>query len=110
MKFSRFQADKKRTSGHRLLFSGILFFLILFLFSGGIRSLSRDTSRRQKEILEQALNRSIISCYALEGHYPESLAYLTEHYGLSYDRKHFFVDYRLTASNLYPDVTILEVN
>lgn len=105
----RFQTRRKERPGLRLLLSVLLFALILILFSMGISSLSADNDRRQRESLERALNRSITSCYAVEGSYPESLAYLEEHYGLTYDHDRFFVDYRIAGANLYPDVTILEV-
>ena len=52
--------------------------------------------------------RNITACYATEGRYPESLAYLKEKSGLSYDEKTFFVDYIVRGSNLRPEVTIIE--
>lgn len=105
----RFQAEKNAGTGHRFFFSLALFLFLFVCFSLGIRSLSADTERRQRENLETALNRSIAYCYAVEGAYPESLSYLAEHYGLTYDHDRFFVDYRILGANLYPDVTILEV-
>jgi hypothetical protein len=44
----------------------------------------------------------------VEGKYPESLDYLKEHYGLTYNEDLFFVDYRVSGSNILPDVTIIE--
>ena len=44
----------------------------------------------------------------MEGSYPESLDYLKEHYGLTYDDHYFFVDYHAAGANLFPDVTIIE--
>ncbi len=104
-----FQTEKKSWDGKSLLWSIVLFALLFLCFLFGVRSLSRDTDRRQRENLEAALNRSITYCYAVEGAYPESLSYLVEHYGLTYDSDRFFVDYRILGANLYPDVTILEV-
>lgn len=105
----RFQSEETPGRNERgFLFSLCLFAVILFCFSLGIRSLSADTDRRARESLETALNRSITWCYALEGAYPESLDYLVEHYGLTYDHDRFFVDYRIAGANIYPDVTILE--
>lgn len=104
-----FQTEEKKKTDPRLVFSLVLFLLLFFCFSLGIRSLSADTKRRQRENLETALNRSIAYCYAVEGAYPESLSYLIDHYGLTYDHDRFFVDYRILGANLYPDVTILEV-
>ena len=59
------------------------------------------------ESLENALNRSITQCYAVEGAYPPSLAYIKEHYGLIYDEELFYVDYQPIGSNIMPDVTIM---
>lgn len=52
--------------------------------------------------------RSITYCYTIEGAYPESLDYLKEHYGLVYDEDLFFVDYRVSGSNILPDITVIE--
>ena len=105
----RFQMERKYRPQLRLLLSVSVFTVILLCFYLGVQSLSADTDRRQRDSLEEALNRGITYCYAVEGAYPESLEYLTEHYGLTYDHDRFFVDYRVSGANLYPDVTILEV-
>lgn len=81
--------------------------LLLFLFIQGLSSISESTVNRQQESLETALNRNIIHCYAVEGFYPPSLAYIEDHYGLTYDKELFFVDYQPIGSNLRPNVTIL---
>ncbi len=105
---SRFTYKKQPRTVHKFLLSVCLFFAILFLFVGGISSLSSGTRQRQKESLENAIMRGITYCYAVEGAYPESLDYLRENYGLTYDENLFFVDYRVTGSNILPDVTIIE--
>ena len=105
----RFRTEKKSRPQLRLLLSVSVFAFIFLCFYLGIQSLSADTDRRQRDSLEEALNRSITYCYAVEGAYPESLEYLTKHYGLTYDHDRFFVDYHVSGANLYPDVTILEV-
>lgn len=93
----------------RLLFSLPLaaFLLLFFLFYGGIRSVSDTAVQKQRESLESALNRSIVQCYAVEGAYPPNLQYLEEHYGLTYDRSLFYIDYQPVGSNIMPDVTII---
>ena len=87
--------------------------ILLLLFCLGIFVLFSDSftasgRAHEKEILSKALNRSITQCYALEGSYPVSLEYLKEHYGLTYNEEHFFVDYQYIGGNLRPDVTIIE--
>lgn len=105
---NRFGYKKQSKQTPRFLLSVCLFFLILFLFLQGISSLSVSTKKRQKESLENAIMRNITYCYTVEGAYPESLAYLKENYGLTYDEDLFFVDYHISGSNILPDVTIIE--
>jgi hypothetical protein len=62
----------------------------------------------QKDILTDAINRDVVHCYSIEGFYPPSIEYIEEHYGLTYDRDLFIVDYEPIASNLMPNITIIE--
>ena len=74
-------------------------------------ALSRlDTGRREKgrQQLEEALRRTAVSCYALEGAYPPSVDYMKEHYGLTYDDSRYTVHYSVFASNLMPEITVLD--
>ena len=104
----RFEYQKHSHFPGRLLISICIFLLIVFLFLSGVSSLSKSTTARQKEALENAITQSISYCYSVEGVYPESLEYLKENYGLTYNEDLFYVDYRTTGSNLMPDVTIIE--
>ena len=88
--------------------SFILFIALFFLFLKGIGSVSNTTKEKQLESLNDAINRSVIHCYCVEGTYPPSLSYLEEHYGLVYDKEAFFIDYVAYGSNIMPDVTIIE--
>ena len=76
-----------------------------------LAAVSRLESGRQalgRERLEEALRRTAVSCYACEGAYPPDVAYMQEHYGLQYDSAAYTVRYELFASNLMPDITVLE--
>lgn len=89
-------------------FVSILFFTVLMvLFIRGVNSVSETTREKQQESLETALQHSIAQCYAVEGSYPVSVNYLSEHYGLTYDADEFIVDYDYYGSNIYPDVTVI---
>ena len=105
---ARFEYQKKQHTYRKFIISVCVFLLIVLLFYQGIESLSSGSVRRQKESLENALIRSITYCYAVEGSYPESLEYLKEHYGITYDEDRFFVDYKIVGANILPDVTIIE--
>ena len=54
------------------------------------------------------MRRAAVACYAAEGIYPPTLEYLEEHYGVQVDRERYTVVYDVFASNLMPDVTVLE--
>lgn len=104
----RFQYKKDKHSQRNYLISLVVFVLIFSIFYFGIQSVSSRTDKEQLSSLKNALQRSITHCYAVEGTYPESLAYLEEHYGISYDEDKYFVDYRPSAANIMPDVTIIK--
>ena len=80
--------------------------LLLFLFSLSRLEAARQGQGRQQ--LEDAVRRSAVACYAAEGIYPPNLEYLEEHYGIQVDRERYTVMYEIFASNLMPDVTVLE--
>ena len=49
-------------------------------------------------------------CYGTEGAYPESLAYLKEHYGLHYNEEKYIVDYEIVAKNIRPQVRVVRLS
>lgn len=96
-------------TAYRIL-SAVIFAAIILLFYFAVDASGKNTIEKQQESLESALARDIVQCYAIEGMYPPDLTYLEDHYGLTYDKNTFFVDYQPIASNLYPDVTVIKIN
>ena len=88
-----------------LLLSVLMLAIFLAAFSN-FHEGQRDEGRRQ---LEDAVRRATVACYAAEGIYPPSVAYLEEHYGIQIDHKRYAVMYDVFASNLMPDITVLEL-
>ncbi|MBQ9927279.1 MAG: hypothetical protein IJO65_04825 [Lachnospiraceae bacterium] len=106
---NRFTAKKNIFSYlSRIRFIYLLCPALLLIFTLALSSIEETAVEKQRESLETALTRNITHCYAVEGYYPPSLAYLEEHYGLTYDKELFFVDYQPVASNMRPYVTILQ--
>lgn len=105
---NRFKQNSSYAGKPALWLSLAAFLLVLLLFLSGIQHLSEASLARQKESLESALSRSISQCYAVEGAYPPDIAYLQEHYGLTYDSSLFLIDYISYGSNLRPEVTVLQ--
>lgn len=81
---------------------------VLLLFLTGLSNLDRDRAEEGRQQLEQAIRRGAAACYAAEGIYPPDVEYLEEHYGLQIDEERYAVFYEVFASNLMPDITVLE--
>lgn len=90
-------------------FSVFFFVIVIVAFLFGISFISSTSSRDQKQILTDAIAKDIIHCYAVEGYYPPSLAYIEDHYGLTYDSSKYIVDYVPIGDNIMPSVTIVEI-
>lgn len=81
---------------------------VLLIFSASISRLEQGQHREDKQILEEALRRTAVACYASEGFYPPNVAYMQHNYGLQFDESRFTVRYEVFASNLMPDITVLD--
>lgn len=81
---------------------------LLTLFSLGISHLEQGQHQEDKQLLEDALRRTAVACYASEGFYPPDVAYMVRHYGLQFDGDRYTIRYEVFASNLMPDITVLD--
>ena len=61
------------------------------------------------QTLRDGITRACVQCYAIEGRYPPSVAYLEERYGIQIDEERYNVFYSGFASNLMPDITVIPV-
>ncbi len=93
--------------GALLVVSGLLFLLLLVFLAAGASDVLRAADENERAALQEAVVRAAVHCYAVEGAYPESLADLEARYGLVYDKEKYLVDYRVFASNLMPDITVV---
>lgn len=69
----------------RVLCPLLLAVAVLLLFLFGFFRMSGTAEEERQQALERAVRKSLVSCYAIEGAYPDSLSYLEEHYGLQID-------------------------
>lgn len=98
----------KKRKGLGMLLLPVAVAAVLLLFLTGLSNLDRDRSEEGRKQLEEALRRGAVACYAAEGIYPPDLEYLEEHYGVQVDEERYAVFYEVFASNLMPDITVLE--
>lgn len=94
---------------HRILIPFCIFCLVLLFFLYGLNSISVQSEQEQQKALKNSITQSAVHCYATEGRYPESLAYLEEHYGITYDHTKYVVDYEILGSNLMPQITVIPI-
>jgi hypothetical protein len=91
------------------LFAIVLFSVIAALLTAGLNIASRQSAQEEKRLAEISVRRAVVSCYVIEGRYPESYAYIRDHYGVRLNEDKYYVDYRIFASNIMPDISIWEV-
>ena len=75
-----------------------------FAFSGSGKALDEETVTA----IRDAIRRSALQCYVVEGVYPPDLAYLQDHYGLQVNTDNYYVVYEAFASNVPPTINVIE--
>ena len=73
-----------------------------FAFSGSGKDLDEETVTA----IRDAIRRSALQCYAVEGIYPPTLEYLEENYGLQVNTRDYYIRYDIFASNIAPQITV----
>ena len=91
-----------------LLISLCVFAVLLLAGNALINWVDSSSSKAENELVETAVRSAALTCYAVEGAYPEDIGYLRERYGLIYDEDTYLVIYDAFASNLMPDIQVLE--
>ncbi len=99
--------DKKRARWPYV--AGILAALIIVIAILAARRASAPAlAQTSADAVQQAIARSALQCYVVEGVYPPSLDYLEQRYGLRINTADYYVTYDSFASNLPPDVRVIE--
>ena len=86
----------------------LIFVALIVVFVVTINGISTKNSGRELQIVRDAVKNAALTCYAVEGMYPDDLAYLREHYHLSYNEEKYHVFYEPLASNLMPSIKVAE--
>jgi hypothetical protein len=85
-----------------------IFILITAAFFSVVGGADRKSTEEEKRIALESLNRAAITCYAIEGRYPESYQYIKQNYGVRIDEDKFTVEYRVFAANIMPQITLID--
>ena len=94
--------NKKDTAS--ILFFAALIAAFIFLVS----NITNTNNGRELQIVRDAVKNAALTCYAVEGMYPDDISYLRQHYNLSYNEDLYVVYYRPLASNLMPSIKVVE--
>ena len=86
-----------------LVFAAVAAWMVL-----GVREASEVSDREGVRLAEQAVRQAAVSCYALEGTYPATYEDLKRSSGIAVDEEKYSVFYDIFASNIMPDITVLE--
>ena len=74
-----------------------------------VTRVGNSSGEAQTKFVTDAVRNAALTCYAVEGAYPNDVEYLREHYGLAYDQSRYLVRYSAFGSNLMPSITVLEM-
>ena len=86
----------------------LIFVALIVAFVFLINNITGKGNGRELDIVRDAVKNAALTCYAVEGMYPDDLAYLREHYHLSYNEEKYHVFYEPLASNLMPSIKVAE--
>lgn len=104
---NRFQRTSHNTFLIKRLIPVLLFCAVILVFLAATSYVSDSTARQEAEGLEDSIRKSMVHCYALEGSYPQDLAYLEENYGITYDHDKYVISYEIIGENLMPDIMVI---
>ena len=85
-------------------------FFLLFLAMAVLLILRINTAQdtAETELVRTSVKEAALTCYAVEGAYPDDLEYLRENYHLAYNEERYFVTYQSFAWNQFPDIYVTE--
>lgn len=79
--------------------------LISYLYFSA-ENVHKSKESENLNILSDAIRRSAVQCYAIEGFYPPNIEFLENNYGLVVDHDKYVVSYNVFASNIMPDIDV----
>lgn len=100
-----------KTKKHGLA-RGLALTLAVFaaLFGGAVAAFQKigsSSENMEEQLVLDAVRRATLTCYAVEGAYPQSLEELERGYGLAYNKDAYIVSYDAFASNIMPNIQVL---
>lgn len=106
----RFGAKSDRGILRGVIPTVCFFAAVVAFFFWTVTGMTASVEGEQLKAAEQAIRRTAVHCYAVEGQYPPSLEYMETHYGLQVDQKRYVVHYQPVAANLMPVIDVFPLS
>ena len=81
---------------------------VLYATILAFNSTSTYSSREEINRITTTVEGLLLKCYSIEGRYPETIAYLKEHYGLLVNEDDYAIIYYYEGDNLQPRVEVFK--
>lgn len=88
------------------ILSYFIFILFIIYLIIGVDSAKKNNDEERYSILKDAIYRSSVQCYAIEGYYPPNIEYLENNYGIVVDHNKYVINYSVFASNIMPEIEV----
>ena len=84
----------------------VAFILVILAIILWATNMTVKANAEQAKVQEEAIRKAAVTCYAIEGRYPESLKYVKDNYNVIVDEEDFVINYEVFASNIMPSIDV----
>lgn len=99
--------NKKHGLARGLALTLVVFAALLGGAIAAFQKIGSSSESMEEQLVLDAVRSAALTCYAVEGAYPQSLEELKRGYGLAYNEDAYIVVYDAFASNIMPDIQVL---
>ena len=105
-KFVNVRARRAERQG---VFKSVFFVIIISaVLIASIYYISNMGNEQGIKLTREAVIRTAVECYAIEGIYPPNVKYMEDNYNFSYDDTKYYIHYDAFASNIMPTIEVYE--
>ncbi|MCL2538819.1 MAG: hypothetical protein FWE66_00630 [Oscillospiraceae bacterium] len=90
------------------IFAVLLFILVAVLMVNGFANTADKRDGQAIRSASDSIRRAVVTCYAIEGSFPDSYEYIRDNYGVFIDEDKYVVFYTVFASNIPPNFKVVE--
>lgn len=102
------EMQKGKSTNKGLIRTILVATVISAILITGVHYLGNIGNAEGINLTREAVTRTVVECYAIEGIYPPNVQYMVDNYNLTYDTTKYYVHYDAFASNIMPTVEVYE--